>query len=458
MPIQTVNPYTNKVVKTFEELTDDQLERKIAKAHKTYQSWRNTPLEARARLLQKVAELMREKKAELSRLITLEMGKLIAQSEAEIEMCASVYDYYAKNAAEFLKDRPMKVDSGKAFVRLTPTGIVLAVEPWNYPLNQVARLAAPNIVGGNVVVLKHASNVPQCAAMIEKLFKQAGAPDGVFTNLRIAAKRVAKLAEDQRITGMSLTGSEAAGASFAEAAGRNIKKSVLELGGSDAFIVLDDADIDLAVEKAIAGRFNNMGQACTSSKRLIVMEAVANTFLQKFKSKIENLKVGDPMDRATQIGPLSSEEAAKKVVQQVTESVKQGAKILVGGKRIDRQGAFMEFTILTGIKPGMVAYDEEIFGPVASFYRVKTEQQAIELANATRFGLGGSVFSKDVERAVRVANQIDTGMVFINKNVASQPDLPFGGTKCSGYGRELSALGMEEFMNRKLIYVPQIEP
>jgi len=455
MPIQTTNPYNNKVVKTFEEISDDQLEKKLGKADKAYRSWKNTDVKERAQLLQKVADLMRQKKTELSKLITLEMGKLIAQSESEIEMCASVYEYYAQNAAEFLKDKPMKVKSGKAFVRLTPTGIILAVEPWNYPFNQVARLAAPNIVGGNVLILKHASNVPQCAAMIEQLFKEAGAPDGIFTNLPMGPKRIAKLAEDQRITGMSLTGSEKAGSSLAEAAGKNLKKSVLELGGSDAFVILDDADVDLAVEKAVLGRFNNMGQACTSSKRLIAMEKVADEFLQKLISKIENLKVGDPMDRDTQIGPLSSEDAAKKVAKQVSDSVQQGAKVLIGGKRIKREGAFMEFTILTDIKPGMVAYGEEIFGPVASFYKVKTEQAAIDLANDTGYGLGGSVFSKDTERAVRVASQIDTGMVFINQNVASQPDLPFGGTKRSGYGRELSALGIEEFMNRKLIYIPE---
>lgn len=455
MPIQTINPYTNKVVKTFEELTDDQLEKKIAKAHKAYLSWRNTDVEQRAELLQKVADLMRKNKDELARLITLEMGKLIGQSQAEIDMCASVYEYYAQNAAEFLKDKPFKTEGSKAFVRYTPTGIILAVEPWNYPFNQVARLTAPNVAGGNVVVLKHASNVPQCAAMIEKLFKEAGAPDGVFTNLPMGAKRIAKLAADARITGLSLTGSEKAGSSLAEAAGKHLKKSVLELGGSDAFVVLDDADVDLAVEKAVLGRFNNMGQACTSAKRIIVMDKIADAFLEKLKSKIENLKVGDPMDPETEIGPLSSEEAAKKVAKQVADSVKQGARVLVGGKRIKREGAFMAFTILTDINPGTVAYEQEIFGPVASFYKVKTEQQAIDLANDTDYGLGGSVFSKDIKRAVAVASQIDTGMVFINQNVASQPDLPFGGTKRSGYGRELSALGIEEFMNKKLIYVPR---
>ena len=452
--IQTTNPYSNKVVKTFDELTDQQLERKIAQAHKAFQSWRDTPVRERAALLKKVASLMRKRKKELAALITLEMGKLIGQSEAEIEMCASVYDYYAKNAAAFLKDRPMPVADGKAFVRLTPTGIILAIEPWNYPFNQVARLAAPNIAAGNVVVLKHASNVPQCAAMIEQLFKDAGAPVGIFTNLYLSGKRIAKLAEDPRITGMSLTGSEAAGSSMAEAAGRNLKKSVLELGGSDAFIVLDDADVNDAVEKAFLGRFGNMGQACTSAKRIIVVQTIADEFLEKFKRRISNLRVGDPMDPATEIGPMVSEEALENLEKQVNETVKQGAKVVIGGKRIKREGAFFEFTILTNIKPGMTAYHEELFGPVASFYKVKDEAAAIKLASDTGFGLGGAVFSKDKARAVRVASQIDAGMVFINRHLASRPDLPFGGTKRSGYGRELSPLGIEEFVNKKLIFIP----
>lgn len=453
--IQTTNPYNNKVVKTFDELSDAQLERKISNAHKAFQSWRDTPVKERAALLKKVAKLMRKRKKELAALITLEMGKLIAQSEAEIDMCASVYDYYAKNAAAFLKDRPMNVPDGKAFVRLTPTGIILAIEPWNYPFNQVARLAAPNIVAGNVVVLKHASNVPQCAAMIEQLFKDAGAPEGIFTNLYLSGKRIAKLAEDPRITGMSLTGSEAAGSSMAEAAGRNLKKSVLELGGSDAFIVLDDANIEDAVEKAFLGRFGNMGQACTSAKRIIVLQGIADEFLEKFKNRISNLKVGDPMERTTEIGPMVSEDALKNLEKQVNETVKQGAKVVIGGKRIKREGAFFEFTILTNIKPGMTAYHEELFGPVASFYKVKDEAAAIKLANDTGFGLGGAVFSKDKARAVRVASEIDTGMVFINRQLASRPDLPFGGTKRSGYGRELSPLGIEEFVNKKLIFIPK---
>jgi succinate-semialdehyde dehydrogenase/glutarate-semialdehyde dehydrogenase len=453
MAIQTVNPYNNKVVKTFDELTDGQLDQKIAIAHKAFQSWRNTDVSERAALLLKVSAILTQRKTELAKLITLEMGKLISQSEGEIDMCASVYEYFATHGPEFLKDKPMPVKDGEAFLRYTPTGIILAVEPWNYPFNQVARLAAPNIIAGNVVVLKHASNVPQCAAMIETIFRDAGAPEGVFTNLYLSGKRVGALAADPRITGLSLTGSEAAGASLAEAAGKNLKKSVLELGGSDAFIVLDDADIDRAADKAFIGRFANMGQACTSAKRIIVLDKVADEFLEKFKSKVNGLKVGDPLDPETRIGPLSSEEAAERLQKQVDETIRAGAKALVGGKRMDREGAFYEFTILTDIKPDMVAYREELFGPVASFYRVKDEAEAVALANDTTYGLGGVVFSGNKERAIDVASRIDTGMVFINTSLASRPDLPFGGTKRSGYGRELSPLAIEEFVNKKLIYL-----
>ena len=453
MAIQTTNPFNNEIVKTFDEITQHELEQKISKAHEAYQTWKNTDVKKRAQLLSKAAQIMRTKKKALAELITLEMGKLIGQSESEIDMCISVYEYYAKNGEAFLKDKPIETTGGKAFVRYSPIGIILAVEPWNYPFNQVARLTAPNIIAGNVVMLKHASNVPQCAQMIQSIFEEAGADEGVFTNLYLSGSRVAKLAEDPRIAGMSLTGSEKAGSSLAEAAGKNLKKSVLELGGSDAFIVLEDADMELAVEKAVLGRFGNMGQACTSAKRIIVLEDIAYEFLEKFKEKISGLKVGDPMDPETEIGPMVSEEALLNLQKQVEDTISEGAKAVVGGKRIDREGAFFDFTILTDIKPGMTAYSEELFGPVASFYSVKDEAGAIALANDTTFGLGGAVFSKDTKRAVNVANQIDTGMVFINESLASRPDLPFGGTKRSGYGRELSAMGIEEFVNKKLIRI-----
>lgn len=453
MAIQTINPYTNKEVKSFEEFSVETVEQKIAQANQTYQVWKSVPVKERSKLLMNVASIVRKRKEELAKLITLEMGKLIAQSEAEIDMCASVYEYYAENAASFLEDKPIKVKGGKAFVRYTPIGIILAVEPWNYPFNQVARVAAPNIMAGNVIIVKHASNVPQCAQAIEEIFRQAGAKEGIYTNLFLSSQKIAKIAEDPRIVGMSLTGSEKAGSSLAEAAGKNLKKSVLELGGSDPFIVLEDADLDNAVQNAVKGRFGNMGQACTSSKRIIVVEEIADKFLEKFKEKLTGLKIGDPMQRETQVGPLSSEEAAKKIEEQVNETVKAGAKVVLGGKRIAREGAFFEPTILTDIKPGMVAYHEEIFGPVASFYKVKDEKEAIALANDSTFGLGGSVFSQNIDRAIEVASQIETGMIFINEHAASRPDLPFGGTKRSGYGRELSELGIEEFVNKKLIRI-----
>lgn len=453
MAIQTINPYNNEVVKTFDEMSASEIDKKIEAAHHTFQDWKKTDMKTRSELLRKVSSLLLERKHELAKIITLEMGKLIAQSESEIEMCASVYKYYADYAVDFLADKPVEVPDGKAFIRYAPIGVIFGVMPWNYPFNQVARIAAPNIMAGNVMVVKHASNVPQCALAIAEIFKEAGAPKGLYTNLFLSGKKSSDLADNKYIAGLSLTGSEGAGASLAAAAGKNIKKSVLELGGSDAFIVLEDADIELAVEQAVLGRFGNMGQACTSSKRIIVLKPVADQFLNLFKQKISDLKVGNPMDTDTKIGPLCTEEAAEKIKEQVDETVKQGARLVLGGKRIDRQGAFYEFTILTDITPGMRAYSEEIFGPVASFYVVDSEEEAIKLANDTNFGLGGSVFSKDIDRAINVASQMDTGMIFINEPSASRPELPFGGTKRSGYGRELSPLGIEEFVNKKLIRV-----
>jgi succinate-semialdehyde dehydrogenase/glutarate-semialdehyde dehydrogenase len=453
MSIQTTNPYTNKVVKTFDSLTEEELAHKISTAQKAYETWKTTPIAKRAKYLQKVADLMLERKHELAKIITLEMGKLIAQSESEIEMCASVYAYYAQNSEVFLKDKEVKDDGGKAFIRYTPIGIILGIEPWNYPFNQVGRLTAPNLMAGNVVVIKHASNVPQCAQMIEDLFHEAGLPEGVYTNLFLESNRIAKLTEDPRIVAMSLTGSEKAGASLAENAGRNLKKSVLELGGSDAFIVLEDADMDLVMKEIMIGRFGNMGQACTSSKRIIIVESLADEFTEKLKTELSKLKAGDPMDKTTSAGPMVSQEAADKILEQVTDTVNAGAKLLVGGKMMDREGAFFEPTIITDITPKMRAYHEELFGPVAAIYRVKNQEEAIKFANDSTFGLGGSVFSEDIDRAIEVASLMDTGMVFINEHSASKPDLPFGGTKRSGYGTELSPSAVTEFVNEKLIRI-----
>jgi len=451
--IKTINPATNEVVKSFEEMTEQEIESALSTADKAFQDWKKTSYEKRANLLHKVASLMRKEKDALAKLITLEMGKLLKESEGEIDLSANILDYYADNGAKFLADQPLKTEFGEAIVRHSPIGVLLGIQPWNFPFYQVARFAAPNIMIGNVVLLKHASNVPQCGIAIEKLFKDAGAPDGIFTNLLIPGNHVSTLLADERIKGASLTGSETAGASLAETAGKNLKKSVLELGGSDAFIVLEDADMDKTVEWAVVGRMNNTGQCCVASKRFIVVEAVADEFLKKFKEKLSALKVGDPMDKDTQLGPLSSEEAAVHLDDQVKRSVAAGAKILLGGKRIDRKGAYMEATILTNLTPSVPAYYEELFGPVASFYRVKDEAAAIELANDSPFGLGGSVFTNDIERGKNVADQIDTGMVFINHPTWTKEDLPFGGTKRSGYGRELAELGIQEFVNKKLIRV-----
>lgn len=453
MSIQSINPYTLEKLKSFNEMSESEVEKAISKAHETYQFWKFITYDKRAEVLNKVASIIKAKKPELSKLITSEMGKLIGQAEYEIDYVVSIFEYYAKNAEKFLADEPLKVETGEAFIRKSPIGVLLGVEPWNFPFYQVARFAAPNIMIGNTILLKHASNVPQCAKAIEDIFKEANAPEGLYTNLFLSGSKISKLIDDSRIQGASLTGSEKAGASLAEATGKNIKKSVLELGGSDPFIVLEDADIDRATDLAIYGRTVNNGQSCVASKRFIVVEEVADEFLSKFKAKMSALKIGDPMDKETQLGPLSSEDALETILKQVEKAVSQGAKIEVGGKKADLKGNFMEATIISHITPEMDLYKEELFGPVASFYKVQNEEEAIKLANATEFGLGGSVFSKNIERAKNVANQIDSGMVFINHPTKSSTEMPFGGTKRSGYGRELSALGIDEFVNKKLIRV-----
>lgn len=456
MTIKTIDPNTNKTVKSFKEMTDKYIESAVAQAQVAYHSWKDTSSQHRANLLHKVATLMRVKKASLSTLITLEMGKLIAQAEGEIELSADIFDYYADHGEEFLADKILNPEFGKAIVRNNPIGVLLGVMPWNFPFYQVARFAAPNIMVGNTILLKHASIVPQCAAALEELFEEAQAPAGLYTNLPISGKQASALVADKRIKGVSLTGSEEAGASIATEAGKNLKKVVLELGGNDVFIILEDADLEKTIAWAVVGRMNNNGQCCVASKRFIAVEAIADEFLKKFKDKLSKMKVGDPMDPATELGPLSSEAAAVHLADQVKRSVEEGATVLLGGKRAAREGAFMEPTILTDLKPGITAYHEELFGPVASFYRVKDEHAAIELANDSDFGLGASVFTQDIERGKRLADQIDTGMVFINHPTWTQADLPFGGTKRSGFGRELSELGIHEFVNKKLIRISEL--
>jgi succinate-semialdehyde dehydrogenase/glutarate-semialdehyde dehydrogenase len=456
MTFQTINPTTNKVVKSFDEMNDTAVEKAISNASNVFVDWKLTNYQTRSQLLYTVAGLLRAKRKELAKMITLEMGKLLAHAEGEIKLSAEIFDYYAKNAEEFLSDKILNPVHGKAFIRSSPVGVLLGIQPWNFPFYQVARFAAPNIMIGNTVMVKHAANVPQCAQAIEDIFAEAGAPLGLYTNLFISHQQSEKIIGDKRIRGLSLTGSEVAGAIVAAEAGKHVKKSVLELGGSDAFIILEDADIDKAVEWAVVGRINNNGQCCVASKRFIAVESIADTFLEKFTAKMAALVVGDPMEDTSHLGPLCTEAAAIKIADQVKRAVAGGAKILLGGKRVEREGAYMEVTILTDIKPENPVFYEEFFGPVALFFRVKNEEEAINLANDSPYGLGGSVFTQDIERGKRVANQIDSGMVFINHPTWTQADLPFGGTKGSGYGRELAQLGLDEFVNKKLIRINEL--
>ena len=455
MAYQSTNPFDGKVFKSFDDITDTQLEDKLKAASHCYEAtWRNTSFAERKAVLSKAAALMRERMQPLAELITLEMGKLIGQSVDEVKLSAAILDYYAEHAEAFLAPEKITTLKGEATVENSPIGVLFGVEPWNFPYYQIARFAAPNLMAGNVVMIKHASNVPQCALAFETLMKDAGAPAGAYTNLFVTKDQIAKIIEDTRIRAVALTGSEAAGAVVAAQAGKQLKKSTMELGGSDAFIVLEDADLEKAVKHAVNGRMSNAGQACTASKRFIVVEGLADQFLDKFKAALQTFVPGNPIDPTTNLGPLSSEEALEKLLAQVDKAVAKGAKALIGGKRIEKQtGAFMQPTILTDIDKHNPAYSEEFFGPVALFFKVADEKAAIALANDSPFGLGGSVFTQDIERAKRIARQIDTGMVFINSDLVSSPELPFGGVKNSGYGRELSSAGIQEFVNKKLIRV-----
>ena len=455
MAYQSTNPYNGKVLQTFEQITDAQLEDKLAQASNCFENvWRHKSFAERSAVLARAATILRERPQEFAELITLEMGKLLPQSLGEVALSAAILDYYAAHAERFLAPEKIATPRGEAMVESSPIGVLFGVEPWNYPYYQIARFAAPNLMAGNVVMVKHASSVPQCALAFERLMIEAGAPAGAYTNLFISKDQVAAVIDDARIRAVALTGSEAAGAVVAARAGQNLKKTTMELGGSDAFIVLDDADLDKAVKHAVSGRMGNSGQACTASKRFIVVESMADRFLEKFQAALENFKPGDPMDKQTTLAPLSSAEALKNLLVQVDDAVAGGARLLLGGGRIEGlDGAFMQPTILSDIDKGNPAYMQEFFGPVALFFRVVDEDAAVALANDSPFGLGGSVFTQDIERGKRVARRIDTGMVFINSGATSSPELPFGGVKNSGYGRELSSAGIQEFVNKKLIRV-----
>jgi succinate-semialdehyde dehydrogenase/glutarate-semialdehyde dehydrogenase len=457
MSYQSVNPSNGKVLKKFKELSDAQLEIAIKTAATCFETWRHKTFAERAIIVTKAATIMRERADEFAKPVTLEMGKLIAESRGEVALSADILDYYAWNAEDFLAPQTLKPNSGEAVIENTPFGVLFGVQPWNFPYYQLARFAAPNLMAGNVVMVKHAGCVPQCAIAFEKLWRDAGAPAGAYTNLLISHKQVNRVIDDPRIKGVALTGSVEAGKSVAARAGQNLKKSTMELGGSDAFIVLDDADLDKTVKWAVWAKMNNMGQCCVAGKRFIVVEELADKFLEQFQAALADFKPGDPMDKATTLGPLSTEGALVQLLGQIKNAVAKGAKVVMGGKRIDRPGSFMQPTILTNIKSGNPAFREEFFGPVALFFRVKNEDEAIALANDSDFGLGGSVFTNDVARGQRVASRIDTGMVFINHPTWTSADLPFGGIKNSGYGRELSSLGIQEFVNKKLVRTSSID-
>ena len=453
MTYQSVNPADGKLLKKFDELTDKQLETKLAAAATCFETWRHKSYAERAVIVAKAAEILHAKADEFARTMTLEMGKRINEARGEVEFSVRILSYYAENAERFLAPVKLHPTNGEAHMESSPIGVIFGVEPWNFPYYQLARVAGPHLMAGNVLVVKHAGCVPQCAIAFEKLWIEAGAPVGLYTNLLISHDQSDRVVDDPRIKGVALTGSVAAGQSIAARAGQNLKVSSMELGGSDAFIVLDDADLDHTVKWAVWGRMYNTGQTCCAAKRFIVVEQLADKFLEKFKAALGALKAGDPMDEKTTLGPLSTELALVDLLKQVDGAVSKGAKVVMGGKRVDRPGSFMQPTILTDIKPGNPAFREEFFGPVALFFRVKDEDEAIALANDLDFGLGGSVFTKDVARGKRVASRVETGMMFINNIDWSDAELPFGGIKNSGYGRELGDMGIQQFVNKKLVRI-----
>ncbi len=451
MTYQTVNPFDNKLVKSFEQITDNQLEQKMVVATACFETWKHTSYAHRAKIIARAAVLLHEQAEHFAQIMTLEMGKRISEARGEVEFSSQILAYYAENAERFLAPVKLHPTAGEAHMESSPIGVVFGVEPWNFPYYQLARVAGPHLMAGNTLVIKHAGCVPQCAIAFEKLFMDAGAPVGLYTNLLISHDQSNHLIDDARIKGVALTGSVAAGRSIAARAGQNLKPSSMELGGSDAFIVLEDADLDHTVKWAVWGRMYNDGQTCCAAKRFIVVDKVADAFLEKFRAALSALKAGDPKDEETTLGPLSTESALIDLLKQVDTAVSHGAKIVMGGKRIDRPGAFMHPTILSDVEPGNPAFRDEFFGPVAMFFRVRDEDAAIALANESDFGLGGSVFTKDIERGQRVASRVDTGMMFVNNISWSDAELPFGGIKDSGYGRELGNMGIQEFVNKKLV-------
>ncbi len=452
---KVVNPATGQVEKEFPTATEVELAAVLERADHAYQSWKTTPFSERTKVLLDVARLYRERADHLASLITREMGKPTRQAVGEVGFVAAIYTYYAEHGPDLLADTPLDSQTpGSAWVRKAPIGAILGIMPWNYPYYQVARFAAPNLMIGNTVVLKHAPQCPESALAMEQIFHDAGLPEGVYINIFSTNEQIATMIADPRIAGVSVTGSERAGTAVAAVAGQNLKKVVLEMGGSDPFIVLDVDDVEGVARKAVRARMSNAGQACNASKRMIVLDTVYDAFMDKFTSMMAEQVPGDPTDPKTTYGPLSSEQAAENLMGQINDAVDKGAKVHLGGGRVDRPGAYVQATVLSGVTPEMRAYREELFGPAAVVYRVTTPEEAINLANDVPFGLGAAIFAKDEKLALSLADQLDAGMVWVNEPEGGGADLPFGGTKRSGVGRELGPLGIEEFVNKKLIHTP----
>ncbi|HTQ96997.1 MAG TPA: NAD-dependent succinate-semialdehyde dehydrogenase, partial [Candidatus Acidoferrum sp.] len=453
MAIATINPATGEVIKKFDALTDAQVDEKIAKAHKTFQSFRNSSLADRSRWMGKAAEILETEKEPIGRLMTLEMGKTVASAIAEAEKCALGCRYYAENGAKFVADEVIPTAASKSFIRYQPLGIVLAVMPWNFPFWQVFRFIAPGLMAGNVGLLKHSSNVPQCALKIEEVLLRAGFPEGVFQTLLIGSSQVDRILNDPRVAAATLTGSEQAGIQVGMSAAKRIKKVVLELGGSDPYIVMPSANLQEATTNAVKARVINNGQSCIAAKRFIVHEQIADVFEKEFVRQMESLKIGDPFDAKTDVGPLATPDAVKDIDTDVQKTIQAGARLLTGGKAMSGPGYFYQPTVLTDIPKESPAYREEFFGPVASIFRVKNIDDAVAIANDSRFGLGASAWTNDPAERERFINDLESGLVFINQMVASDPRLPFGGVKASGHGRELGPYGIREFTNAKTVWI-----
>lgn len=458
MSIQTINPTTGEVLETFQPYSQEQIDDALNQARQAFLQWRILSFAQRGKYLHSVASHLRDHKSDLARTAVLEMGKTITEAEAEVEKCAWNCDYFAENAAHFLSDEHIASNASDSYVAFRPLGVVLAVMPWNFPYWQVFRFAAPALMAGNTTVLKHASNVSGVALQIERIFQEAGLPQGVLKTVLVPGAEMGKLIEDPRIAAVTLTGSEAAGVEVASTSGHVLKKTVLELGGSDAFIVLEDADLDEAAQVAVTARFQNNGQSCIAAKRFIVVESVADAFEQKFVANTAKLKVGDPLEHDTKVGPVARGDLRDTLDELVQQSVKQGAKVLLGGKAREGKGYFYEPTILTNVTSKMPVFTDETFGPAAAVIRARDAEDAIELANDSKFGLSSNLWSRNIERARELATRIEAGGVFINGMTASDPRLPFGGVKNSGYGRELSTFGIQEFVNVQTVWIgPKVE-